>query len=42
MVDGYCLNCHKPLGKVAWHSADFAFCGPCAKALEVYTPPGRR
>lgn len=38
-VPGYCCNCHKPLGLVAWDAADFVFCKPCAKAMEVYTPP---
>jgi hypothetical protein len=41
MVDGYCCNCHKPLGKVDWGLADFVFCKPCAKARDVYTPPPR-
>ena len=41
MVDGYCLRCRKPLGKVAWHSADFVFHRKCRKAGEVYTPPVR-
>ena len=39
MVDGFCHRCGKPLGKVAWHSADFVWHRKCWKAHEVYTPP---
>jgi hypothetical protein len=39
MVDGYCLHCRKPAGRVSWDAADFVFHRRCWKAREVYTPP---
>ena len=39
MVQAICPRCHKPVGLVAWSSADYVFHRKCAKAEEVYTPP---
>jgi hypothetical protein len=40
MVMGYCNRCGKPVGQCSWDSADWVFHKACAKAREVYTPPG--
>jgi len=41
LYDGYCHDCGKPVGKCDLGGLDWTFCRRCAKAREVYTPPGR-
>lgn len=41
LIDGFCHRCGKPVGKVSWDASDFVFHRKCAKAEDVYTPPGR-